>query len=73
MLDEWRPKLCPYDGNTVANAIEMLEWFLPVALPQSQAHLGYKLWFEEFLNFWEVCHNAPPWECVSLYQYQSEI
>lgn len=65
MLDEWRPKLCPFDSNVIANTIEILEWFLPIALPPSQAHLGYELWFKELMDFWEVCHNAPVWEGVS--------
>lgn len=46
----------------MAKAIEMLEWFLPVHLYPKDHHLGYKLWFDEFMKMWEVCHNAPVWE-----------
>ncbi|XP_049827617.1 proteasome activator complex subunit 4-like [Schistocerca gregaria] len=62
MLDAWRPRLCPFDGVNIENNIEFLEWFLPIALPPEKSHLGYKLWFEELMNLWKVCHNAPMWE-----------
>ncbi|XP_046402715.1 proteasome activator complex subunit 4A-like [Ischnura elegans] len=61
MLDEWRPLLCPYDSR-LCHTMTYLEWFLPVTLPPSKAHLGYKLWFEEMMMFWEVCHNGTQWE-----------
>ena len=64
ILDEVRPCLCPFDSCTMATAVETLEWFLPIALPPEQSHLGHKLWFEEVMNLWEVCHNAPAWEGV---------
>ncbi|XP_071454240.1 proteasome activator complex subunit 4-like [Hetaerina americana] len=61
MLDEWRPLLCPYDSH-LCHTMAYLEWFLPVTLPPSQAHMGYKLWFEEIMTLWEVCHNGTSWE-----------
>lgn len=66
MLDEWRPKLCPFDSATIAKAVEYFEWFLPVAVFPKEAHISYELWFHEFMNLWEVCHNAPIWEVVSV-------
>ncbi|KAG8223216.1 hypothetical protein J437_LFUL003567 [Ladona fulva] len=61
MLDEWRPLICPYDAH-LCHTMTYLEWFLPVTLPPSKAHMGYKLWFEEIMNLWEVCHNGTQWE-----------
>lgn len=62
MLDEWRPKLCPYDLNNVTSAVENFHFFLPLAVRPEQASISYELWFNEFMSFWEVCHNAPAWE-----------
>lgn len=66
MLNIWRPKLCPFDSATMLNTFDMMECFLPVALPPELNFRGYKLWFKEFMTLWDVCHNAPNWECVSL-------
>ncbi|XP_015588278.1 proteasome activator complex subunit 4B [Cephus cinctus] len=60
ILDELRPMLCPFNGNTISTTVEALEWFLPLHVPSNS--IGYELWFNEFMNFWEVCHNAPQWE-----------
>lgn len=30
-----------------------------------EADISYKLWFEELMTFWDVCHNACAWENVS--------
>ncbi|XP_022913061.1 proteasome activator complex subunit 4A-like [Onthophagus taurus] len=62
ILDEFRPKMCPYSNNFISDAIGYLEVFLPVVTKPEEAHSGYNLWFEEFMNLWEVCHNANLWE-----------
>lgn len=62
ILDELRPCLCPFDTSTMTSTIETLEWFLPVNLPPKHHAMGHKLWFDELMSFWEVCHNAPNWE-----------
>lgn len=41
------------------------ETFLPITMKPSEASVGYELWLEEFMNFWDVCHNAGSWENVS--------
>ncbi|XP_021936150.1 proteasome activator complex subunit 4B-like isoform X2 [Zootermopsis nevadensis] len=62
ILDLFRPQLCPFDSGSICTALEMLEWFLPIALSPEKSCLGHQLWFHEFMNLWEVCHNAPAWE-----------
>lgn len=58
----FRPRLCPFDSGAMCTTVEMLEWFLPISLPPEKSCLGHQLWFHEFMNLWEVCHNAPAWE-----------
>ncbi|KRT82951.1 hypothetical protein AMK59_4226 [Oryctes borbonicus] len=62
ILDEFRPKLCPYSNTEIASAIEYLEIFLPIVVKPEESDKGYRLWFEELMNLWEVCHNANIWE-----------
>jgi proteasome activator subunit 4 len=62
ILDVFRPQLCPFDSGTICTALEMLEWFLPIALPPEKSCLGHQLWFHEFMKLWEGCLNAPTWE-----------
>lgn len=62
ILDELRPKLCPFDGKTMYSTVKILEWFLPVFVAPEYHSLSHQLWFEEFMTLWEVCHNAPQWE-----------
>lgn len=64
ILDEFRPKLCPYGSADIASAIEYLELFLPIVTKPEEKHLGYELWLEELMHLWEVCHNASLWENV---------
>lgn len=61
MLDEWRPLLCPYDVTHI-KAMNSFEYFLPTNLPLSHHDRGFKLWFKEFIDLWDCCHNTPPWE-----------
>lgn len=61
MLNEWKPLLCPFD-NTIVNTIETMECFLPISLPPNLSHKGYKLWFKDMMELWEVCNNALSWE-----------
>lgn len=63
MLDEFRPMLCPF-STEIARAIEYLELFLPLNVKPEEADVGYKLWMEEFMQLWDVCHNACLWENV---------
>lgn len=69
ILDEFRPQLCPYSNSEIASAIEYLEMFLPIAVKAENFDKGYKLWFEELMNLWEICHNANVWESVCIYLY----
>lgn len=64
MLDEWRPLLCPFDV-TFAKAMTYFEVFLPTYDVQRFRDKTYPLWFDEFMGFWDACHNSPPWENVS--------
>ncbi|RZF34164.1 hypothetical protein LSTR_LSTR003574 [Laodelphax striatellus] len=62
ILDEGRPMLCPFDLTMTENGIRFFEWFLPIGLPPDKAHLGYKMWIDELLEFWETCNNFQSWE-----------
>lgn len=62
MLDYWRPKLCPFDHDAMLETIACLEVFLPITLPPEKSELGYKLWLDELMELWKICHNAPGWE-----------
>lgn len=59
--------MCPSNFTEIASAIQYLEMFLPVCVKPEEADISYKLWFEEFLTLWDVCHNAAHWENVSNY------
>ncbi len=63
MLDEWRPLMCPFDV-TMAKAMGYFEMFLPTLDVADRADSTYRLWFGEFMSFWDACSNAPPWEPV---------
>ncbi|XP_024887172.1 proteasome activator complex subunit 4B-like [Temnothorax curvispinosus] len=62
ILDELRPKLCPHDGVTMCTSLQILECFLPLQLSPEHHPRGYRLWFDEFMTMWKVCHNGPQWE-----------
>ncbi|XP_014486142.1 PREDICTED: proteasome activator complex subunit 4B-like [Dinoponera quadriceps] len=62
ILDELRPMFCPLDGSTMYASLQTLETFLPLQLPPERHSVGHRLWFEEFITMWRVCHNAPAWE-----------
>lgn len=62
ILDELRPTLCLVDVSTMSKSIQLLRWFLPVQLSPKHHSIGYKLWFEEFMTLWEICHNSLTWE-----------
>ncbi|XP_018576290.1 proteasome activator complex subunit 4 [Anoplophora glabripennis] len=62
ILDEFRPRLCPFNVSDISNTIQYLELFLPYSMKPEEADISYKLWFEEFMTFWDVCHNACAWE-----------
>ena len=61
MLEEWRPKLCPFDESMI-RAINFFELFLPTCLPADKADMGWKLWLDEMLGLWKTFHNGPMWE-----------
>ena len=61
MLKEWRPLLCPFDV-TMAMGIGLFETFLPTKMFPEQHSKGFKLWFNEFVGLWKMCHNQPSWE-----------
>ncbi|XP_017776330.1 PREDICTED: proteasome activator complex subunit 4-like isoform X2 [Nicrophorus vespilloides] len=62
VLDEFRPKLCPLTIFDMQNGINYLEAFLPIITKPEEAHLGYKLWLEEFMNIWNVFFGSAGWE-----------
>eukprot|EP00094_Tigriopus_californicus_P000230 TCALIF_00223-PA protein Name:"Similar to psme4 Proteasome activator complex subunit 4 (Xenopus laevis)" AED:0.06 eAED:0.06 QI:66/0.84/0.71/1/0.84/0.85/14/306/1826 len=61
ILIEIRPLMCPYDV-TMGKAMAYAEMFLPSYDVQAIADQTYRLWFDEFMRFWDACHNSPPWE-----------
>lgn len=61
ILDEIRPFFGPYQTEILSVA-QYLESFLPLYCKPEEAHLGYKLWFEEIMSLWEVYQNANIWE-----------
>lgn len=63
-MDEFRPKLCPLNSVDMTSAMKCLELFLPCTVKPEEADISYKLWFEEFMNLWTVCHDACAWENV---------
>lgn len=65
ILAEFRPRLCPITGPTFCSAVQSLELFLPICVKPEEAPISWKLWFEEFMALWNVCHNASAWEDVS--------
>lgn len=65
MLDEFRPQLCPFNSANMMSALAYLEMFLPICVKPEEAPISYGLWFEEFMDLWNVCHNASSWERVS--------
>ncbi|KAJ8979647.1 hypothetical protein NQ317_001354 [Molorchus minor] len=76
ILDEFRPRLCPFNSSNISNTVQYLELFLPCCVKPEEADIGYKLWFDEFMTLWDVCHNACAWEnhmmgiMASIAQYQ---
>lgn len=64
ILDEWRPKLCPFNTQDMCQALESLMLFLPMNVPPEYGPQTYNLWLKEMLNLWDTCHNSPPWENV---------
>lgn len=48
----------------MVRVVQYLELFLPNMVKPEEADVSYKLWFDEFMNLWEVCHNASAWENV---------
>ncbi|XP_076268331.1 proteasome activator complex subunit 4-like isoform X1 [Rhynchophorus ferrugineus] len=71
ILDEFRPKLCPFNNSEISEAIRYLELFLPSAMKPEETDIGYKLWLNEFMNLWEVCHNAGTWENNMMWIFSS--
>ncbi len=51
MLAEWGDYLCIY-SNKFTRYLYLLMLFLPLHLPPSEHHLGWKLWFEEMMALW---------------------
>lgn len=62
ILDEFRPKIFPVDMRSMDCTVQCFEWFLPMELPPEHHDLGFKLWFQEFMELWDVLHNMPHWE-----------
>ncbi|XP_058809543.1 proteasome activator complex subunit 4-like isoform X2 [Phymastichus coffea] len=62
ILDELRPKICPFNIPTMPIVIKSFELFLPLQLSEQYSSLGYELWFDEFMKLWQVCSsNSHTW------------
>uniref|UniRef100_A0A3Q2Y903 Proteasome activator Blm10 middle HEAT repeats region domain-containing protein n=1 Tax=Hippocampus comes TaxID=109280 RepID=A0A3Q2Y903_HIPCM len=61
MLDEWRPLLCVFD-SVMQKAISTMELFLPTIMPPEEHAQGFRLWFDELMEFWLSVQNQPSWE-----------
>ena len=68
MLKEWRPLLCPFD-ITMAMGIGLFEAFLPTKISPTYSDRGFKLWLDEFVGMWKMCHNQPSWESDMLWLF----
>ncbi|KAH9384576.1 hypothetical protein HPB48_026585 [Haemaphysalis longicornis] len=66
MLEEWLPLLCPFD-RSMQKAMAYFQLFLPTTLPPDQHGLGFRLWFDNFIEIWENSHNSPEWENAKLH------
>jgi len=55
MLDEWRPMLYPFGQYSIQRTVTYLNLFLPTTLPPEQHDKGFKLWFDELMQFWLNC------------------
>ncbi|KAG5878460.1 hypothetical protein JTB14_022783 [Gonioctena quinquepunctata] len=62
ILDEFRPKMCAFNSSDMSNTVKCLELFLPNCTKPEEADISYKLWFEEFMTLWDVCHDDNTWE-----------
>ncbi|XP_050294149.1 proteasome activator complex subunit 4B-like [Anthonomus grandis grandis] len=62
ILDELRPSLCPFNTGEISCAMHYLELLMPNAVKPEEASISYDLWFNEFMNLWEICHNTGAWE-----------
>lgn len=51
MLEEWRPMLCPFSVS-IQRAVTYLNLFLPTTLAPDDHGKGFKLWFDEVMQFW---------------------
>jgi hypothetical protein len=71
MLAEWRPRLCPFD-SAMNMGVEYMSMFMPVQLPPAEQANGFKLWFDEVMNFYSACSNRIAWESVSLCSEQND-
>eukprot|EP00794_Sanderia_malayensis_P017775 gene17775-19551_t len=59
MLEEWRPFLCPFDA-IMLQGIYYLSHFLPTCLLEKEHNSGFKLWFDELMDFWLNCTQHAP-------------
>lgn len=62
IMEELKPRLCPFDGRVIYVTIKSFKLFLPTTLPPEHHSACYDLWFEDLMKMWEVCHNAQIWE-----------
>lgn len=64
ILEEFRPKLCPFNSTEITNAVEYLSQFLPICVKPEEAAISYELWFKEFMDLWEISYTSCFWENV---------
>ncbi|CAH1169598.1 unnamed protein product [Phaedon cochleariae] len=62
ILDEFRPRMCAFNTVEMSKIIKCFELFLPNHSKPEEANIGYKLWFEELMNLWDMCHDDNQWE-----------
>ena len=51
MLAEWRQYICIY-SNKFTRYLYLFMLFLPMHLPPAEHHLGWRLWFDDFMALW---------------------
>ena len=55
ILDELRPQIYPLHNVIMKRTMKELLLFLPIDLAPEYHPIGHKLWFNEFMNLWELC------------------
>lgn len=65
ILDELLPRFVP-THNSTQEVISTLVLLLPINVMPSALDNTVRLWLDDLMQLWKVCHNSPQWEPVSL-------